>query len=116
MRNRSNNPENTNQNACGHAVASHLGVADNVRYLHVQDDCVRAARTAYTCRSRLSAVGKRPTVGGIRRKVSQLGADYYMVFVDGHVMLLDRDGATAVDTDPRQNDRRKVVKLYGVWR
>ena len=119
-RRHSNNPDNPNQNMCALRVAQALGVADNVRYLHVRKDCVRAARTAYTVRSRFSQV-KGKSVGGARAKLSQitqkdgLNPVGYLVFVDRHVMLLDKDGQTRVDTDPRQRDRRKVRELYVVY-
>ena len=35
--------------------------------------------------------------------------------VDGHVLLLNRDGQTIVDTDSRKRDTRKVVGLWGVF-
>ena len=54
----SNNPDNPNQNMCAQAVAKWLGVAEKVRYLHNVDDLVRAARTKFTVRSRLSEAKK----------------------------------------------------------
>jgi hypothetical protein len=54
----SNNPDNPNQNKCAQAVAKWLGVADKVRYLHSIHDVVRAARTRFTVRSRLSEAKK----------------------------------------------------------
>jgi hypothetical protein len=34
--------------------------------------------------------------------------------VDGHVLVIGRDGQTLVDTDPRKNDRRKLKGLVAV--
>ena len=119
-RDRSNNADNPNQNVCALRVAEALGVASNVRYLHVRKDCVRAARTAYTVRSRFSQV-KGLSVGGCRAKLQKiteregLNPVGYLVFIDGHAMLLDKAGQTVVDTDPRQRDRRKVRELFVVY-
>ncbi len=55
---KSNNKDNPNQNVCAQAVAKWLGVANKVRYLHNIDDVVRAARTKFTVRSRLSEAKK----------------------------------------------------------
>tara|TARA_A100001037_G_scaffold270738_1_gene265773 strand:- start:99 stop:494 length:396 start_codon:yes stop_codon:yes gene_type:complete len=111
----SNNPDNPNQNICVQAVAFALGVDYRVRYLHTIKDLVRAARLAYTVRSRKSAVGNAKTVGAIRNKVKDLGASYYILRVAGHVLLLGSDGKTLVDTDPRKRDKRKVTHIYGVF-
>lgn len=102
--------------ACALAVANALGVAGNVRYLHNLDDTLRAVRTAYSVRSRLSAVGGLgKTVGAIRAKLAQQGARYYIVHVQGHVLLLGADGSTLIDTNPRKHDRRKIRYIYGVF-
>ena len=110
-RGRSNNPSNTNKNICALAVAKTLGVADKVRYLHVIDDVLRAARHRFSVRSRKSALKGR-TVGAIRKRCADQGACGFIVYVPGHVLLLDAWGNTWVDTDPRKNDRRPVL---GVW-
>lgn len=108
---RSNNAGNPNQNVCAHAVARALGVADRVKYLHVIQDTLRAARTRFSVRSRKSAL-KGSTVGAIRKGCKDQGACGFIVYVAGHVLLLDATGNTWIDTDPRKNDRRKVL---GVW-
>jgi len=102
----SNNSVNPNKNVCVYHVANALGVAAKVRYLHLMDDLIRAARTIYTVRSRKSSV-KGNTVGKIRRQLSALGARYYIVGVPGHVLLLDSQGNTIVDTASRKRDKRK---------
>lgn len=54
----SNNKENPNQNICALAVAEAFGVADDVRYLHVRSDSIRALRKKYTVRKRDSFIKK----------------------------------------------------------
>jgi len=112
----SNNKENPNKNLCAEAVAEAIGVSRHVRYLHTISDLVRAARNDYIVRSRMSAANARgKTVGAIRDKLATLGARYYIVRTDDHVLLLNCEGQTVVDTAPRKRDRRKVTHVYGVY-
>ena len=112
----SNNDHNPNQNICALAVAKSLRVESAVRYLHNMKDLVRAARTRFTVRSRMTqAKGKNKSVGAIRQNVASIGALGYIVRVDDHVILLDSKGQTLIDTDPRERDRRKVTHIYGIY-
>ena len=117
----SNNPNNTNKNLCALAVCNALGVGGATRYLHVRKDTKYAVRTKYSCRSVWSALGaknNKTTVAAARKAMAQHDAQgllAYLVFVDGHVMLMDRQGGVEVDTDPRKADRRKVREVYGVY-
>jgi len=111
----SNNPANTNKNVCAYKVAQHLGVHNEVRYLHVINDTKRAIQKQYSMRSVKSMV-KSNTVGGARKALNgQQGATHYVVHVDGHVLLLDNNGKTIVDTAPRKRDRRKLLGIWGVY-
>ena len=127
----SNNEENANQNICAQAVARALGNSDQaVRYLHNIDDLVRAARTVgFQVRSRKSSLKKNSTVGAARKTIQKLAAKEnqkpifcaaqpvaYIVRVEGHALLMDNDGNTIVDTDPRKADRRKITHFYAVTR
>ena len=122
-RSRSNNPDNPNKNKCALAVAERLHVADEVRYLHTWGDIMRAVRKLWSMRSVASAVGltKQPkTVGAMRKKlvdVAKKNPDllHYLILVEGHVLLINRDGTTHVDTAPRKRDRRQVLSVYGVY-
>lgn len=120
FRNTSNNVVNRNKNICGLAVAEVLGVASTVHYLHTISDVVRAARNRFTVRSRLSAVGKGKTVGQARAKFQKIaqeeGAKFFIVRVDGHVILVNHEGLTVVDTDPRKRDRRKITHCFAVFK
>tara|TARA_R110000851_G_scaffold218144_1_gene371096 strand:- start:1207 stop:1584 length:378 start_codon:yes stop_codon:yes gene_type:complete len=111
-RSTSNNTANTNKNVCAWMCAVSLGVQDNVRYLHTITDLKRAISTQFSLRSVMSKA-KSKTVGGARKNLSgDKSVVAYLVWVEGHVLLLDNNGITGVDTDPRDNDRRK---MQGVW-
>jgi hypothetical protein len=112
----SNNKRNPNQNVCAQAVARSLGVADDVRYLHTIEDLKRAVGKRWSCRSVKSSL-KSKTAGGSRKamKAHDQGAMFYVMWVPGHVLLMDRDGDTIVDTAPRKADRRKVLGCWGVY-
>ena len=122
LRNRSNNTRNRNKNVCGLAVASALGVQNATRYLHTWGDLQRAIRTTWSFRSVKSALRVtcgETSVGAMRKAIRKHDADAslmsYVVQVQGHVLMLQRDGKTLVDTDPRKRDNRKVLAVYGVY-
>ena len=122
MISRSNNAANPNKNVCGLAVANALGVGNATRYLHTWSDMERAVRSMYSFRSVRSAVKVKPdtTLGSIRKRLKQHCATQmdcigYVVHIEGHVVLLDPDGATAIDTAAVQRDRRKIKQIYGVY-
>lgn len=114
-RSTSNNATNANKNICGLAVATALGVANNVNYLHTMDDIVRASRTKYTTRSRLSKLGKSKSIGKARAKMAAMSDENtvgFLIGIAGHVLLADAQGKTIVDTDSRKRDRRAVTELF----
>lgn len=118
----SNNPANRNKNMCALRVADALFVADETRYLHTWEDLGRAIRKLWSFRSVKSAVKLKDggTVGSIRKALkehAQANSDCaaYVVMVEGHVLLLDMEGKTLVDTAPVQRDRRAVKEVYGVY-
>jgi hypothetical protein len=39
----------------------------------------------------------------------------YVILVEGHVLMIDRNGKTLVDTAPRKRDRRKVLDIRGIY-
>jgi len=39
----------------------------------------------------------------------------YVIRVEGHVLMIDRNGKTLVDTAPRKRDRRKVLDITGIY-
>ena len=117
-RNKSNNKNNPNKNVCALAVATALGVDEEVRYLHKMEDLIRASRKAYNVRSRGQVKGM--TVGKARTKLEKIGAEvdarYFIVHVDGHVLLLGHNGQTLIDTAPRKRDSRKIWSCYVVYK
>lgn len=122
QRTRSNNPRNRNKNVCGLAVAAALGVQDKTRYLHTWGDLQRAIRTTWSFRSVKSALRVTPnetSVGAMRKAIRNHNPEgtlmSYVVMVEGHVIMLNSDGSTAVDTAPRKRDCRKVKAVYGVY-
>ena len=116
---KSNNKDNGNKNICALRVAQALGVGAETRYLHTVNDVVYAARKAYTVRSRGSNV-KGKTVGASRAKLIELAEQHntigFIVRVAGHVLLIDKEGKTVVDSDPRQRDKRKITHCYIVYK
>lgn len=77
-------------------------------------------RAGYSVRSRASKLGKRTaTVGAARQKIAGIASAEpsiiaFIARVDGHVLVIGRDGQTLVDTAPRKRDRRKVLGLWAV--
>jgi hypothetical protein len=125
QRSKSNNSNNPNKNICALKVAQAIGVADEVRYLHTWSDLKRAAnKGGWAFRSRKSSI-KTLTVGGCRKdlkKITEKENKYapvvagYVIHVEGHVLLLNEQGETVVDTAPRKVDRRKIVNCYALIR
>ena len=86
-------------------------------------------RNGWACRSRDSRIkckianldnGKNPTIGSVRkaikaRKWGDPARTCYAVCVPGHILLLDWNGNTIVDTDPRSRDRRKVWAIRAIF-
>ena len=116
----SNNPINRNKNICTSAVCSALGVINEVRYLQTSEDVVRATRKGWQVRSRKSQLRKGASVGQARAVAKKLtetesgSVRGYIVFVPGHVLLLDKSGQTTIDTASRKQDKRKVIGFYKV--
>ena len=117
----SNNSLNNNQNICTQAVCRWAGVDHLVRYLHTRNDVKRALRKKYSVRSVKSALGKAKTVGAARKEIAKVFAnrrDLVAIYISvpGHAMLVDRNGQTIVDTDPRTRDRRRVLAAHGLYK
>ncbi len=79
-------------------------------------------RNGFAVRSRMSKLRKaEKTVGGARRRLAEVAAAEpdllaFVARVRGHVLVMDRDGNTVVDTSPRRRDRRELVGLVAVFR
>tara|TARA_R110000851_G_scaffold157194_2_gene299992 strand:- start:2525 stop:2962 length:438 start_codon:yes stop_codon:yes gene_type:complete len=127
LRSSSNNEANPNKNLCGLAIAAALNVSDNVRYIQVISDLKRAISTEYALQSVKSYVTSKghTKVGNIRTACAaytkQDDAPFqhiqgYLVWVQDHVLFLSPEGITAIDTDPRIRDGRKVLGIWAVRR
>lgn len=118
----SNNPRNFNKNICALHVAQALNVENKARYLHTILDIVRASRTAYIVRNRMTKIGKAFTVNKLCKKLNFMSANEsgsvigYLIRVKngkfGHVILLNNVGRKIVDTDNRVFDRRILTHCY----
>lgn len=75
-------------------------------------------RNGFALRSRKSAMPKGASVGACRaaiRKLNDPKGTVYLVRIYGHVLLLDQNGETVVDTAPRKRDVREVRKIHAVF-
>ena len=122
MRNESNNEQNPNKNVCALAVARVLSCDQQTRYLHNWRDLQRAIRSLWSMRSVKSYVNAKPdsTVGSLRKAMHEYATKEqhliaYVIRVEGHVLMIDRNGKTLVDTAPRKRDRRKVLDITGIY-
>jgi hypothetical protein len=122
MKRISNNKKNPNKNICTLAVAKHLGVGKVTTYLHTTCDVVRAARTKYTVRSRQSKINGLG-IGQARERLALIAkmqtekVKGFIVYVNGHILFLNKHGKTVVDTDPRlKADKRKIKGCYIVYK
>lgn len=100
--------------ACTSTVLEYFGIdKGSYHYSQFLDDVVAILRRrGYSVRSRRSSIPKRSTVGSIRNRLNKIDAGIYIVQVPGHVMIMDSEGRTVVDTAPRKRDRRQVTHLY----
>ena len=122
MRKESNNKQDTNKNVCALAVAKMLCCDQQTRYLHNWGDLQRAIRSLWSMRSVKSYVNAKPdsTVGSLRKAMHEYATKEqhliaYVIRVEGHVLMIDRNGKTLVDTAPRKRDRRKVLDITGIY-
>ena len=109
---------------CASAVLAHFGASgitwNNRTQRNVWDDTLR--RHGYAVRSRTSQLpSKGRTVAGIRQKLAQIAAgepqiQAFAVTVRGHVLVVDRNGQTVVDTAPNYTRRKQVVTVHAIWR
>ncbi len=108
---------------CATATLEYFGVSNGVTWnertrKNVWSDTLR--RAGYSVRSRMSNLLKREkTVGAARKRMAAIAeADpsiiAFCVSVEGHVLVVDRNGETIVDTDPRRQDRRQILALRAV--
>ena len=107
---------------CASAALAYFGVTGttwNARTKkNVWENTLR--RAGYAGRARASKLPKNPTVSRIRQRVAEIAANEpqikgFVVRVPGHVLVMNRQGQTVRDTDPRVRDRRRVLGIYAIW-
>ena len=109
---------------CASAVLAYFGVPPTAYSYTSSKTNVNAyenvlRRFGYSVRSRKSAFKGATTVSQVSKMIKSY-KDYtddvcYMIHVHGHVLLLNSEGKTVVDTDPRKRDRRKVISVKAVF-
>ena len=73
-------------------------------------------RHGFAVRSRKSKLGAIKTIGAARARIAQIAQDEpqvlaFMVTVKGHVLVIDTNGETVVDTAPRIKDKRQIEEI-----
>ena len=107
---------------CTSHVLAALGVdASEYHYSGTESQMLTVARKHWSLRSVRSKLAKKTTVGGARKALQAVSeADStvlgYVVFVQGHVLLLKRNAQTLVDTAPRKRDARQLRTVYALRR
>ena len=105
---------------CTSSVMAYFGIAPSEdNYSQCIRDINRVLRSkGFSVRSRFSTVvtKKFKTVGAIRERIKALdvSSGAFYIGVSGHVLVMDREGNTVVDTAPRKRDKRQVLELYWV--
>ena len=97
--------------SCNGAVLRYLGIySTDYRYAQTISDTIRIIRgKGYYCHSRKSQY--KGTVNQIRSKVyKEVGL--YLIWVQGHVLMIDYRGNTIVDTSI---EFTKGKRIKGIW-
>jgi len=104
--------ENGWKTCCTSAVLGAFQIdKSKFRYCHTTGDVLRILRNnGFSVRSR-GSLYKGKTLPKLRGKIKELGV--YVVYVKGHVLLVDHNANVIVDTDPRKRECRKIL---GMWR
>ena len=108
---------------CVTAVLTSIGVPhDTFHYTGRIADGRRESilrRHGFAARSRMSRLPRGCSVGRARERIASWDdppGTVYMVTVRQHLLLLDENGQTLVDTDPRVRDRRKILEIKAVFK
>jgi hypothetical protein len=75
-------------------------------------------RHGFALRSRKSQIKPYSTVGSIRAKIKKFddpGNAVYLIRLKDHVLLLNKNGDTIADTDKKQRDKRRIIKIHAIW-
>ena len=109
---------------CTSHVLAHFGIAPETYHYSafIKQIANVLRRNGYAVRSRNSRIekAKASTVGAVRKAIRKNNwgdpkGTRYLVYVPGHVLLIDETGKTTVDTWPRKRDRRQVTQICAVF-
>ena len=110
------NHGNGYKTVCTSSVLRYFRVyRSDFRYSQTSDDVVKILRRkGFTVRSRFSSIKRGSTVGSVRKQLKKRTEEGlgYLIQVEGHMLLLDINGQTIVDTDERLRDKRKIKAIY----
>ena len=107
---------------CAGATLKYFGVNgvtwNNRTNKNVFRDTLR--RHGFAVRSRKAKLGSIKTVGSARARIAQMAKDEphvlaFMVTLKNHVLVVDTNGQTVVDTAPRIKDKRKIEAIDAVF-
>ncbi len=107
---------------CAGATLRYFGVNgptwNNRTKKNVFRDTLR--RHGFAVRSRKSKLGSIKTIGAARARIAQMAKDEpqvlaFMVTVKRHVLVIDTNGETVVDTSPRIKDKRQIEAIDAVF-
>lgn len=106
--------EEIHKTPCTSAVLKFLGVKEWGK-LQYMEDCTEALESIGWI-VEVSKLFHSATVGALRKEIKDRRlyskADYYMVIVLDHVLLLNNKGDTVCDTAPVERDRRTIYDVY----
>jgi hypothetical protein len=110
---------------CVSAALAYFGITPDMYTVTSTNKNVRAyhgilRRYGLGVRSRKSATSKAKSVGQLRKLLPMIAKKEtetvlgYLVAVPGHVLVLDANGTTVVDTAPRKRDSRSIVQVHAI--
>jgi hypothetical protein len=110
---------------CVSAALAYFGVTPDMYTVTSTNKNLRAyhgilRRHGLGVRSRASATRKAKSVGQLRKLLPKVAKNEtenvvgYLVAVPSHVLVLDINGVTVVDTAPRKRDARKLVQVHAI--
>ena len=103
--------DNQNKSFCSSAVASYLGTYHLTPYLHTLGDIIISISKKYNLYN-LDRNVKGYTVDNVRRRLRSMSTNKtkgYLIGVEEHIMLLDTDGNTVVDTDSQDGEDKRII-------
>jgi len=105
----SNNQQNPGQNICCLEVIKYLRLEHMAGYLHFEDDVLRTVKLRYKVKRKKKLEGKRL----IFVRISGRNAEKYLITTDNHVLLIDFENYTTIDTADL-SIFTKVDKVYSL--